>query len=232
MSLFRTVEFPCQACGVVVPFELNHSVNADRRPALRTEILERRFQQQPCPSCKVVFRVEPEFTYIETKARQWIAVWPSAQRRDWADRQERSRAAFDKAFGKDAPGAAATIGTTLRPRVVFGWEALHEKLVASADGIDDVQLELAKMAVMRDLDDVPAPDRFELRLLGTRGDDAAKELLLGWFRHGNERLADSLVVPKALLDEIEQQPDAWAELHAELVDGMWVDMQRLMTPSR
>lgn len=231
MSLFRTVEFPCPSCAVVVPFELNHSVNADRRPALRDEILARRFQQQPCPSCGIAFRIEPEFTYIETRAGLWIAVMPSSQRTAVTANEGRVRAAFDKSFGASAPAEAAAIGATLRPRLVFGWEALHEKLVAAAAGIDDVVLELAKIALVRSLDDVPSPVQFELRLLAERTENGARELVFGWFRHGNETLAESLAVPATLLDEIAAAPAAWAELRAELAGSLHVDMLRLMLPT-
>lgn len=231
MSLFRTVEFPCPSCAVAVPFELNHSVNADRRAALRDEILARTFQQQPCPSCGIAFRIEPEFTYIETGAGHWIAVMPARRRQELAACEGRTRAAFDRSFGAAAPAEAAAIGRTLRPRLVFGWEALHEKLVAAAEGIDDVALELAKIALVRNLDDVPSPVQFELRLIGTRTEDGARELVFGWFRHGNETLADTVAVPATLLDEIAAAPEAWAELRTDLEQSLNVDMLRLMLPT-
>jgi hypothetical protein len=228
MSIFRPVEVPCPACNVPVTFQLVHSVNADRRPDLRQAIIDRTFQKETCPSCGFAFRTEPEFTYLNLQRGQWIAVWPASKLADWSAIEQRSREAFDKAFGAAASPAARDLGKDLRPRAVFGWAALSEKLVAQEAGIDDVTLELAKLAVVRSLDDAPLMEDVELRLLGV--EDGAK-LVLGWIKSGTEDLKEVLAVPKDILAEVQSQAEQWKELRVELTAGLFVDIQKLMIPA-
>ena len=149
MSIFRTVQVDCPSCEASVTFDLVHSVNADRRPDLREAILDRSFQRQPCPSCGYEFRIEPEFSYMDMRRGQFIAVWPSQAADDFESYEQRSRSRFEQAYGADAPPEAQDIGRLLTPRIVFGWIALNEKLIAQAGGVDDVLLELAKLALIR-----------------------------------------------------------------------------------
>lgn len=228
MSLFRTVEVPCPSCKVPVSFELVHSVNADRRPDLRQAIVDRKFQQEKCPSCSFAFRTEPQFTFLNLKRNQWIAAWPASQLAEWAALEKRSEEGFDKAFGSQASPEARELGKDLRPRAVFGWPALSEKLVAQENGIDDVALELAKLAVVRNLEEAPLMEDVELRLLGV--EDGTK-LVLGWIKSGTEDLTEVLAVPKEIIAEVEAQPEAWNELRTELTSGIFVDMQKLMIPA-
>ena len=90
----------------------------------------------------------------------------------------------------------------MQARCVFGWLGLNEKLIAHEHGIDDVVLELAKMATMRSLGEVKlGPDR-EFRLVGATDD----ELIVGWLRTSSEEIADEYGVPRQLLADIEADP--------------------------
>lgn len=227
MSLFRTIEVPCPSCNVPVSFDLVHSVNADRRADLRAAILNRTFQQEKCPSCGFAFRTEPEFTYINLGRNQWIAVWPASKRARWSECERHSQQAYDKGFGQAAPPEAQELAKEVRPRVVFGWAALCEKLIAHDAGIDDVTLELAKLAVARNQDDSPLAGNVELRLLGVEGD----HLVLGWLQVGSEELTEVVRVSSDLIKEVEAQAADWKELRDELTSGIFVDMQKLMIPA-
>ncbi len=223
MSIFRTVQVTCPSCEATVSFDLVHSVNADRRPDLRQAILDRSFQRQPCPSCKYVFRMEPELSYMDMRRGQFLAIWPSQAVEDFETYEERSRSRFEQAYGADAPPEAQDIGRLLTPRVVFGWIALNEKLIAQEAGVDDVLLELAKLALIRT--DAEGPGLSvgnELRLIGVE----EKKLVLGWFPRGSEELTDVVAVSKDLLKEIESQPDQWKELRDELANSYFVDYRR------
>lgn len=224
MSLFLTEELPCPDCGTAVSFDLVHSVNADRRPDLREAILDRSFQREPCPACGHAFRVEPELTYIDVRRGQWIAAWPASQRADWQALEQASASAFDKAFGADAPGPARTLGEALRPRVVFGWPALAEKLIAAEAGIDDGTLELVKAGVLRSSDELPVGDGGELRLLGVEEDT----LVLGRIDAQTEDLRYVLRLPSAAVSEIEADAEAWAPLRADLSAGLYQDLNRAL----
>lgn len=224
MSIFNTTEMACPNCATLVSFDLVHSVNADRRPDLRQAILERRFQAETCPACQTSFRVEPEFTYLNTQRGQYLAVWPLSKRAAWKELEARSQAAFDKSFGSGAPPEAKAIGNKLAARAVFGWAALNEKLFAAEAGIDDRTLELAKAGVLRHLDTVPVGGGSELRLIAVQGD----ELKLGWISTEGDELTDVISLPRSALAEIDAEPEAWQELREEIAAGLFVDLERTL----
>jgi hypothetical protein len=222
MSIFQTLDVPCPTCGAEVSFDLVHSVNADRRPDLRQAILDRSFQRETCPSCALTFRVEPEFTYINLKRGQYIAVWPISKRAHWKDLEARCQAAFDRAFGAAAPPEARALGKKLAVRMVFGWPALNEKLIAAENGIDDRSLELAKVGIVRNLDEVPVGSELELRLVAVMDG----ELKLGWIRAHGDELTDVISVSRKVVAEIEADPGPWEALREDVVGGAYVDYAR------
>lgn len=221
MSLFRTIQTDCPSCGVSASFDLVHSVNADRRPALRAELLAGTFQRLTCGACGDVFRLEPEFTYVDAGRKQWISVWPASRLGEWQQLEKKAVRTFQSFYGPGADPVAAAIGRDLVVRVVFGWEAIHEKLVAGELGVDDHLLELAKIALMRAGEATPDS---ELRLYGRE----EGQFLLGLFEDGS--LIETLTVPPELLSEIAAAPEAWAALRSALTAGPFVDVARLTVP--
>jgi hypothetical protein len=167
--------------------------------------------------------MEPELSYMDMRRGQFLAVWPSQAVEDFETYEQRSRSRFEQAYGADAPPEAQDIGRLLTPRVVFGWIALNEKLIAQDAGVDDVLLELAKLALIRTDTDGPGLSvRNELRLIGVEED----KLVLGWFARGSEELNDVVAVSKDLLQEIDSQPDQWKELRDEISNAYFVDYRR------
>jgi hypothetical protein len=227
MSIFNTTELACPSCATRVSFDLVHSVNVDRRPDLRQAILDRSFQRETCPACGLAFRVEPEFTYLNLQRGQYIAVWPIGRRHEWKPLEARSLAAFDKSFGAGAPPEARALGKKLTPRLVFGWAALNEKLIAAEAGIDDRSLELAKAGALGNLDVVPVGGDKEMRLVAVADD----ELKLGWITTGGDELVDVIGLPRSAIAEIEASPQEWQGLLADLSGGMYVDLQRSLMPA-
>jgi CpXC protein len=226
VSIFKRIELPCPTCSSPVTFELVHSVNADRRPDLREAILAGSFQRETCPSCSFRFRVEPEFSYIDIGRGQFIAAWPASKLGQWQAHEAHTQAAFDRAFGKDAPPEARELGTKLQVRAVFGWPALAEKLLAAGAGISDMTLELAKAGVAREMDDAPIGGPNEMRLLRLEGD----QLVLGWVGTGNEEVGEMVGVPRSLIAEIEAEPGPWEALRSDLSGGPFVDLLRTLVP--
>lgn len=224
MSIFRPTAIACPACDTPVPFALVHSVNAGRRADLRAAILDGSFQRESCPACRHVFRLEPEFTYTDLGRRQFHAVWPAERVTDWRGVEQRSRDTFAQAFGSGAPGAARALGDGLAVRAVFGWPGLEEKLHAAEAGIDDATLELAKIAVLRNLGEMPVGPDAELRLVGQRDET----LLLGWIRTATGDPTSEIAVPRAVLAEIEAAPADWQPLRDQLLAGPFVDLRRML----
>ena len=223
MSLFQKVAISCPSCGTSNEFEAVHSVNADRRPDLRESILNRSFQRQACTSCGKVFRLEPEFNYLHIGQNQWIAAFPRESLQQWRESEGRAQQIFDKAFGDSAPSSAQIIGDQLKVRVVFGWPALHEKLVTEAEGLDDVEIELLKGAILRGVDGNPVGPDIELRLVGADED----ALYLVWLQLPQEALLSEMRVPRALYDEIRADTVEWAPLRAAVSEGLYVDLNRI-----
>jgi len=167
--------------------------------------------------------MEPEFSYMHMGRGQFLAVWPSTAVENFESYEERSRYRFEQAYGADAPPEARDIGRLLTPRIVFGWIGLNEKLIAQDAGVDDVLLELAKLALIRtDPEGTGLSTETELRLIGVE----ETKLVLGWFPSGKENLLNVVAVSKDLLQEIDSQPDQWRELRDELAKSYFVDYRR------
>jgi len=224
VSIFLGSSVACPACGTPVDFDVVASLNGGRRPDQRRSVLDGSFQRKPCPSCGTSFRLEPEFTYLDVGRGQYIGVWPISRRASWKECAERTQATFDNAFGSRADASARAAGAQLQPRVVFGWPALVEKLLAQEAGVDDRTLEAAKLVALRSLVESPLPGANEFRLVGLDGD----ALVVAWVHSADERLGQGLRVPRSVIDAIESDPAAWQAVREEVADGLVVDFQREM----
>jgi hypothetical protein len=227
MSIFRTANLACPACGQAVEFQVSFSVNADRRPDFRDAILDGSFQRGTCEACGKSFRMEPELTYFDLGRHQWILVRPVEAVAEWESLELQARGLFDAAYGEGASQFAQDIGRTLQVRVTFGWPALCEKILCAGHGLDDVTLELTKTALIRGLDGPPLADTVELRLTGVDGGT----LKLAWVDAAEERVIERLDVPRALYDEIAADEPSWRALRAALSAGPYVDLNRLFVPA-
>lgn len=221
MSIFKPVHLECPSCGEGVAFQAVASVNAGRAPALRAAILAETFQRETCAACGTSFRLAPRFSLIDHARRLWIAVLPVDRRSAWPEEEVAALAAFERAYGAGASPGIRRIGATLRRRLVFGWSGVREKLLADELGIDDLTLELVKLAVLGSVDAAPIGGDAELRLLG--GD--ATRLGFAWQNADDENPIERLEVPRDVCDEV--GGEAWAELRAELGTSLYVDIGRL-----
>jgi hypothetical protein len=224
MSLFEPAETPCPGCGVIMSFDLSASVNADRRPDLRQEILADTFQCVPCGSCGVLVRLPPALTYMDVGRGQWILVKPASALGEWTDLERIARETFDLSFGSGASRPARQIGQRLCPRIVFGWPALREKLLVVEEGVDDVVLELLKLAVLRNITGAPLNDASELRLV----DVTDGVLTLAWLLAETGDELSTLELQREALDEIAADAEGWAALRQRLTAALFVDVGRLM----
>lgn len=222
MSVFDTTAIVCPACAASVDVELVHSVNAVRRPDLRAAILDRSFQSVACPSCATTFRIEPLFTYLDIGRKQFVAARPASELPAWKEAEAKSQAAYEKAFGPGSDGAELAEG--MQARCVFGWLGLNEKLIALEHGIDDVGLEMAKLATLKAIGEIKVGADREFRLVGATDD----ELIVGWLRTSSEEIDDEYTVPRQILKDIDADPATWAQLRADVSGGMFVDYRRLL----
>lgn len=230
MSLFHPVNLVCPACGEVLKMPAVGSVNADRRPDLRDDILGDRFQDVSCASCEASFRLQPEFNYLHVKMGQWIAALPAVRMPDYLEIEDEVLDLFGAAYGDRAPPIAREIGRDLTVRLTFGWPAVREKILLRERGLDDVAIEILKLEMLRAMAEAPLGPDVELRFV----EDMGGELGFAWLSGRAESSAgDALLVDRAAYDRIAAQPETYAELRAELTSGPFVDMQKLtMGPGR
>lgn len=224
MSMFREITVNCPQCAKAIDFKVVISVNAVRRPDLRAAILDRSFQRQPCPQCGTTFRLDPEMTYVDVGRGQWITAYPVAKLGQWKALEEQARATFALAYGPQAPSSAQKLGAKMKPRIAFGWGGLREKLVAAEHQLDDVNLELVKLSIVRNSESVPLSNDNELRFLDVEAD----KLVMAWIRATTEQPVETLKVPRQLYDDIAANTTEWQALREELSAGAFVDMNRLL----
>ncbi len=232
MSIFNTVSMNCPRCKEALTFEVAHSVNAGRRPEMRRDILRGEFQRKSCPVCGAGFRLDAGFVYVDIAREQWLSAQPVTAVDQWQDREEQVRELFASAYGAKAPALARELGEKLRPRLVFGWSALREKLIAAEAGLDDAVLELLKMAMLRNLEKTPFSADTTLRLL----DYEPKRLLMGWVRNADDALGDLRWVARELYGDIvadlaKGEAGVWSEARAMFDGALFVDVDRLMVRS-
>ncbi|MGD9864148.1 MAG: CpXC domain-containing protein [Pseudodonghicola sp.] len=223
MSLFRSTMITCPACGADIDFRECDSVNADRRPDLRAQILDGTFQTVSCPACSETVRMEPQFNYLEVGAGLWIAVFPGRMMPDFLAIEDTITEVFETSYGARALPSAREVGAGLDVRLVFGWPALVEKLVLRAAGLDDAVVELMKLDLMRRLPQAEMGPGRELRVTAVRDGD----LVFDWILTGPEVSTEGFAASRMLYDAIAGAPGPWAPIRAQLTDGPFVDMQKL-----
>jgi len=224
MSIFNKAVAKCGNCGNEQGASLAASVNADRRPDLRDAILDGSFQAEPCEKCGTALRLPAHLTYMDVARGQWILVHDVSALPQWEAEEAQAREIFEENFGADAPPASRDIGADLTPRLVFGWPALREKLIAADISVKDLPLELLKITVVRDVPNAPVADQTELRLTG--GDDAV--LHFAWVNSCTEEAISGLDVPREVYRDIEEQPEDWIDLNEKFEGALFVDMKRLI----
>lgn len=229
MSLFREMTIMCPSCSAEIMVNANNSVNVDRAPELREEILDGVFQRMRCNECNEEFRLDPDITYLDVGRGQWIAVHPFSYLGQWESLEQHAQEAFDKSYGATAPKAAQQLGANLTPRMVFGWAALTEKIVAFEHDLDDLALELTKIAILQSGQAAPFAAHTELRLAEVKSDE--DELVMMWLIAETGETVETLGVPKSLYDELATKPSGWDDLSSEFTGKLFIDMQRLILAS-
>lgn len=223
MSIFKPMTVTCPSCEEAFEIDAVESVNADRRPDLRDAIIDGSFQVMTCPSCGETFRLDPVFNYLDIGRGQWLSVQPLERLTEWIEEEDETVETFEGAFGSGAPASIRDLRGGMSARLTFGWAALREKIVAKEAGLDDVTLEMTKLALIQGIGDVPLAQGNELRLEAVDGD----EFEMNWIDARTNGVVQQMRVPRALYDGIAEDPEAWDEIRKSLETGPFVDMQKL-----
>lgn len=223
MSLFFDATATCGQCGTATAKRLAGSVNADNRPDLRAEILAGEFQAMTCRDCGTRLRLPVHLSYLDMGRGNWILTEAVERVAEWREVEAAARAIFDQCYGPETSPMAQGLGRGLRPRLVFGWTALREKLLCDDLGLDDVVVELVKLTMLRTIPGATVDEDRELRLVGGEAD----ELHFVWIENETEAYSEGTAVPRDIIGEIALNPEPWRELRARLSEGLFVDLRRL-----
>lgn len=227
MSLFNTQRISCPACGLEQDFETVLSVNGAGRPDLIEAILDDDFQRKPCQRCAAPLRLDPDFTLLDQARGLWLSAAPLAGLARWPEFEARAQQAFAEGYSASPSQGAREIGATLRARVSFGWPAAREKLLIAELGLNDVSIELCKMAALRSGAPAHLQASTELRLLGVEGED----LVLAWVDSASGETGAELRLARSLYEQIEgDDTSAWDRLRKPMSSGYFVDINRMLLP--
>jgi hypothetical protein len=224
MSLLLNAKAICQDCGAATPSRLAASVNADRRPDLRDDIMTGAFQSVDCSGCGKPLRFPLHLSYVDNRRHQWILAHGTDALPTWHEMETDAQSIFNDTYGPGAPPVAQEIGHDLVPRIVFGWASLREKLLVRDLDLDDITLELLKLVILRQIPGAPLAEQNELRLTGA--DDSTFQLV--WIESATEESLTGLSIPRDAYDAIETDPEPWLALRQRFANAYFVDLRRLI----
>ncbi len=190
MSVYRPHAVRCSKDH---PFHVNllESVNLDRTPHVRQSILDRTFHTFSCPDCDDSVRVERPLMYVDRDRDTLFSVKPPAERHEWLTASAALQHSADELHRVVPPTEHRTL------RVVYGLQALREKLVAQDAGLDDRDLEVLKVLVVYEHPFLLRRSR--LRLLLDRVTDEAL-VLIAVFDHSEQRF--EIRLPRSVSDPL------------------------------
>jgi hypothetical protein len=207
MSITRTTFVDCR-CGARLEALVADSLNAARHPHLKQAVIERKLHLFVCALCQRPITVEKEMLYVDIPRRQFIGVYPEAERaRERACGEELLRV-FAQTVADNAPGVVRELASDFFVRVVFGYEELREKIVADDAGLSDLLLEIIKGQLIANDPAWVARGVLTFRLERVRGDG---DLVLtpAWADgfHVGESEGEPIVVERALYDALYARRD-------------------------
>ncbi len=150
MSTWRQRDITCQ-CGQTVRARVAIGAHVGRAPHVRTAILERTFHRFAC-ECGATTELDTQLEYFDLDRRQLVLVGATTDRSAWRAFEAKLRSTVLRALEWGSPLASELVGRIL-PRVVFGLDALREKLVLADAGLDDGLIECVKIrAIANDME--------------------------------------------------------------------------------
>lgn len=221
MSTFLDQDITCRSCGQswvrpVATF-LDAAADLDRA---RTELQHNRFQRFACPGCSQRAIAARPLRWCDREARLWVAMLPDTAERQWPrwERDVRTMAAWD--IAQDGTDASDLSGWTLR--LVFGLQALREKLIAHREGLDDASLELLKLELLEAHPGLARKPTHRLRLAD------ARENLLSFAAQDDKGRWQGAAATRSRLAAIHEDPALHATERAAIAAGPYVDLGRML----
>jgi hypothetical protein len=148
VSNWVTEEVACKRCQAPITTRRANTINMQRHPAARDEILAGTFHRVTCGACTHVAQFDTRLLLSDFPRGQFVDVRPAAEAAS-ADHARETVAVF-----ADGVAQARALGLVDEPRVrlVYGLAGLADKLRAWDAGLDDRAIELAKLALVLEVD--------------------------------------------------------------------------------
>jgi hypothetical protein len=160
LSTFTHHHVTCLACRAPFEIDLIKSMHITRLPAVRLDIVEGRSQRFACPRCGHLHDVVNRTIYTDFDHQQYIAVEPALPA-DWREARALHERIFDESF-TFGPPVAEELGLGMRRRLVFGFDALREKVRLWDADLDDRVVEWLKGVHQRELGLSPIDELWRL----------------------------------------------------------------------
>ena len=218
MSVIVDEEATCPHCSATQEVKVARSVNGGRSPRLRQAIIDGVFQRPTCDQCGRHFVVESTFSYIDFTRQHLFMCHPISTEADW----KMHAAAFEdlvrSEFTWSEVAEVRELGDGVTTRLVFGLEALREKLLCLDAGLDDRVLEAIKLMAISSDHRLRGEGLARLRLVAV--DEATVQFATSEL---------DVTLDRAEYESLAASDSQWSSWRARL-DGPYVDLGRILGP--
>lgn len=148
MSTLAPVTTACSRCDLELTFEVAIMVNCDRRADLRQAVLDGTFNRVECASCGHRMSVARTVGFWDWERKQFVVAYPLWAEAHWRDLARVTSEQLIRNLALSAPVGMSAAIEHFTARVVFGYDSLREKFIAWDAGIDDIDVEHAKVGLL------------------------------------------------------------------------------------
>ena len=210
----------CPSCGHSEEMEFLAGLNAGRFPEFRRQVLDTSYGRIDCGQCETRFYVEAPFFYTDSLRGEWFACYPPQWEASWqqfvGEAEELADSTFDP---KNLPPVLKNMREETKIRVVFGIQALREKLICGSAELDDVALEIFKLGMIQSSEKLAPLLSHRPRCIAI-GDEGLQFVI----RSTGE--AQFTTIPHEEYARVINREE-WAPIYAMLSDSPYVDLGKL-----
>jgi len=222
MLLMKNLTSVCPHCSDKNMFTWYGSLNLDRDLKVKAELLNTGLSIIKCSNCQIQYQEEPDLALIYLSKRLWLVGHPIEQMTHWKNLEKESLQNYASTFGPDAKSGFEALGLKVKPRMVFGWPALVEKILVFENNLDERTIELAKYLLQKNLGS-SAID-LELRLSHSSQNQY-------FFRSYNQKsrklLNDIFSITQETVESFKTHSSDWSDFEKQFENTSWFDSLRL-----
>jgi hypothetical protein len=227
MSTFVPRDVECARCGVTTRRQVATSLNPTRSLAHVAALELGAFQTWPCPECGQLVEVDDPFLFTDLEGDLLVAQLPADWETEWPHHEEVVRAMWRRNAGDEAPPLARSVLRRAMCRVVFGLDALREKVLIHGAGLDDALVEAVKLDLVRSDPRLAIGPGFRPRLAAARDDKLTFTVPLAGPGDDTPMETERVSVPLAAYRAITAERARWRALLDHFDGALYVDLGRL-----